>query len=244
MTTPRFTHRPALAAAAALVLLAGCATGPDANPKDPLEPFNRGVYRFNDAVDTAVLKPVATAYVDITPSPVRTGVNNFFGNLGDLWSAVNAGLQLRPRETADNLLRFGVNTVLGFGGLLDIASEAGIERTRIDFGQTLGRWGVPSGAYLVLPFFGPSTVRDTGGLVADSAADPVGHVDHIPSRNSLYALRVVDTRAGLLRAGELFNDAALDPYSFMRDFYLNRRQRQIDDMIDKGIGLGDGDDAE
>ncbi len=244
MTTPRFTPRPALAAAAALVLLAGCATGPDANPKDPLEPFNRGVYRFNDAVDTAVLKPVATAYVDITPSPVRTGVNNFFGNLGDLWSAVNAGLQLRPRETADNLLRFGVNTVLGFGGLLDIASEAGIERTRIDFGQTLGRWGVPSGAYLVLPFFGPSTVRDTGGLVADSAADPVGHVDHIPSRNSLYALRVVDTRAGLLRAGELFNDAALDPYSFMRDFYLNRRQRQIDDMIDKGIGLGDGDDAE
>ncbi|WP_288253149.1 VacJ family lipoprotein [uncultured Hydrogenophaga sp.] len=240
----RFTPRPALAAAAALVLLAGCATGPDANPKDPLEPFNRGVYRFNDAVDTAVLKPVATAYVDITPSPVRTGVNNFFGNLGDLWSAVNAGLQLRPRETADNLLRFGVNTVLGFGGLLDIASEAGIERTRIDFGQTLGRWGVPSGAYLVLPFFGPSTVRDTGGLVADSAADPVGHVDHIPSRNSLYALRVVDTRAGLLRAGELFNDAALDPYSFMRDFYLNRRQRQIDDMIDKGIGLGDGDDAE
>jgi phospholipid-binding lipoprotein MlaA len=244
MTTPRFTPRPALAAAAALALLAGCATGPDANPKDPLEPFNRGVYRFNDAVDTAVLKPVATAYVDITPSPVRTGVNNFFGNLGDLWSAVNAGLQLRPRETADNLLRFGVNTVLGFGGLLDIASEAGIERTRIDFGQTLGRWGVPSGAYLVLPFFGPSTVRDTGGLVADSAADPVGHVDHIPSRNSLYALRVVDTRAGLLRAGELFNDAALDPYSFMRDFYLNRRQRQIDDMIDKGIGLGDGDDAE
>lgn len=244
MTTPRFTPRPALAAAAALVLLAGCAAGPDANPKDPLEPFNRGVYRFNDAVDTAVLKPVATAYVDITPSPVRTGVSNFFGNLGDLWSAVNAGLQLRPRETADNLMRFGVNTVLGFGGLLDIASEAGIERTRIDFGQTLGRWGVPSGAYLVLPFFGPSTVRDTGGLVADSAADPVGHVDHVPSRNSLYALRVVDTRAGLLRAGELFNDAALDPYSFMRDFYLGRRQRQIDDMIDKGIGLGDGEDGE
>ncbi|HSX91790.1 MAG TPA: VacJ family lipoprotein [Hydrogenophaga sp.] len=244
MTTPRFIFRPALAAAAALVLLAGCATGPDANPKDPLEPFNRGVYRFNDAVDRAVLKPVATAYVDVTPSPVRTGVNNFFGNLGDLWSAVNAGLQLRPRETADNLMRFGVNTVLGFGGLLDIASEAGIQRTRIDFGQTLGRWGVPSGAYLVLPFFGPSTVRDAGGLVADSAADPVAHVDHVPSRNSLYALRVVDTRAGLLRAGQIFDDAALDPYSLMRDFYLGRRQRQIDDMIDKGIGLGDGDGAE
>jgi phospholipid-binding lipoprotein MlaA len=244
MTTSRFIFRPALAAAAALVLLSGCASGPDANPKDPLEPFNRGVYRFNEAVDRAVLKPVATAYVDVTPSPVRTGVNNFFGNLGDLWSAVNAGLQLRPRETADNLLRFSVNTVLGFGGLLDIASEAGIERTRIDFGQTLGRWGVPSGAYLVLPFFGPSTVRDTGGLVVDWEGDLVGHVDHVPTRNSLYALRAVDTRAGLLRAGQIFDDAALDPYGLMRDFYLGRRQRQIDDMIDKGIGLGDGEDAE
>lgn len=241
MTPARSTPRPALAVAAALVLLAGCATGPDADPKDPLEPLNRGVYRFNDAIDTAVLKPVATAYVDITPSPVRTGVNNFFSNLGDLWSAVNAGLQLRPRETADNLLRFGVNTVLGFGGLLDIAGEAGIPRTRIDFGQTLGRWGVPPGAYVVLPFFGPSTVRDTGGLVVDWEADLVGHVDHIPTRNSLYALRAVDTRAGLLRAGELFEGAALDKYSLMRDFYLGRRQRQIDDMIDKGIGTGEGE---
>ncbi len=241
MTPARSTPRPALAVAAALVLLAGCATGPDADPKDPLEPLNRGVYRFNDAIDTAVLKPVATAYVDITPSPVRTGVNNFFSNLGDLWSAVNAGLQLRPRETADNLLRFGVNTVLGFGGLLDIAGEAGIPRTRIDFGQTLGRWGVPPGAYVVLPFFGPSTVRDTGGLVVDWEGDLVDHVNHIPTRNSLYALRVVDTRAGLLRAGELFEGAALDKYSLMRDFYLGRRQRQIDDMIDKGIGMGDGE---
>lgn len=241
MTPARSTPRPALAVAAALVLLAGCATGPDADPKDPLEPLNRGVYRFNDAIDTAVLKPAATAYVDITPSPVRTGVNNFFSNLGDLWSAVNAGLQLRPRETADNLLRFGVNTVLGFGGLLDIAGEAGIPRTRIDFGQTLGRWGVPPGAYVVLPFFGPSTVRDTGGLVVDWEGDLVDHVNHIPTRNSLYALRVVDTRAGLLRAGELFEGAALDKYSLMRDFYLGRRQRQIDDMIDKGIGTGDGE---
>lgn len=241
MTPTRSTSRSALAVAAALVLMAGCATGPDADPKDPLEPLNRGVYRFNDAIDTAVLKPVATAYVEVTPSPVRTGVNNFFGNLGDLWSAVNAGLQLRPRETADNLLRFGVNTFLGFGGLLDIAGEAGIPRTRIDFGQTLGRWGVPPGAYLVLPIFGPSTVRDTGGLVVDWEADPVGHVDHVPTRNSLYTLRAVDTRAGLLRAGELFEGAAIDKYSLMRDFYLGRRQRQIDDMIDKGIGTGDGE---
>ena len=242
MTTPRRpTTRLALPLALSLSLLAGCATGPDANPKDPLEPFNRSVYRFNDAIDTAVLKPVAETYVKVAPSPVRTGVHNFFGNLGDLWSAVNAGLQLRPKETADNLLRFSVNTVLGLGGLLDIASEAGIPRTRIDFGQTLGRWGVPSGAYLVLPFMGPSTVRDTGAGFVDAWGDPVLYVDHVPSRNSLYGLRIVDGRASLLRAGELFDEAALDRYSLMRDFYLGRRERQIDDMIDKGIGTGDGE---
>jgi phospholipid-binding lipoprotein MlaA len=233
------TTRAGLPLALALLLLTGCASGPDANPRDPLEPFNRSVYRFNDAIDSAVLKPVAQTYVKVTPSPVRTGVNNFFGNLGDLWSAVNAGLQLRPKETADNLLRFSFNTVFGLGGLLD--SEAGIPRTRIDFGQTLGRWGVPSGAYVVLPFMGPSTVRDAGAGLVDAVGDPVGHVDHVPSRNSLYGLRIVDTRANLLRAEQILDGAALDRYSLLRDFYLGRRQRQIDDMIDKGIGTGDGD---
>ena len=222
-------------------LMAGCATGPDANPRDPLEPFNRGVYQFNDAVDTAVLKPVATAYQKVTPSPVRTGVGNFFGNLGDLWSSVNAGLQLRPREATENLMRFSVNTVFGLAGLLDIASEMGIPRTRLDFGQTMGRWGAPSGPYLVLPLLGPSSVRDGTGLIVDVVGDPVTGVDHVPTRNSLMALRVVDTRAGLLRAGTLLDDAALDKYSFMRDFYLNRRQNQIEDLIDKGVGLGDGE---
>jgi phospholipid-binding lipoprotein MlaA len=227
-------------AGTALVVLAGCATGPDADPRDPLEPMNRGVQRFNDAVDEAVLKPVAQGYVSVTPSPVRTGVSNFFGNLGDLWSSVNAGLQLRPRETAENLMRFSVNTVLGFGGLLDIAGEAGIPRTRIDFGQTMGRWGVPSGPYVVLPLLGPSTARDTAGLLVDAEGDLVAYVDDVPTRNSLYALRIVDTRAQLLRATNLLEGAALDKYSFTRDFYLNRRQRQIDEMIDKGIGMGDG----
>jgi len=228
-------------AAATLALASGCATGPDANPRDPLEPFNRGVQRFNDAVDEAVLKPVATTYVDVTPSPVRTGVTNFFGNLRDLWSSVNAALQLRPRESAENLMRFGVNTTFGLAGLLDIATEMGIPRTRIDFGQTLGRWGVASGPYLVLPFFGPSSFRDTVGLVVDSNADLVGDVDRVANRNSLYTLRVIDTRAGLLGAGNVLEGAALDKYSFTRDFYLNRRQSQIDDMIDKGIGLGNGE---
>lgn len=228
-------------AAFVLVLASGCATGPDANPRDPLEPFNRGVQRFNDAVDEAVLKPVATAYVDVTPSPVRTGVNNFFGNLTDLWSSVNAAMQLRPRESAENLMRFGVNTAFGLGGLLDIATEMGIPRTRIDFGHTLGRWGVGSGPYLVLPFFGPSSFRDAAGSVVDANADLVGEVDRVANRNTLYTLRAVDTRAGLLGAGNVLEGAALDKYSFTRDFYLNRRQSQIDDMVDKGIGLGDGE---
>jgi phospholipid-binding lipoprotein MlaA len=236
----RLPFARALAAVALAGLLAGCATGPDADPRDPLEPFNRGVQRFNDTVDDAVLKPVAQGYVAVTPSPVRTGVSNFFSNLGDLWSAVNAGLQLRPRETAENLMRFSVNTVLGFGGLLDIASEAGIPRTRIDFGQTMGRWGVPAGPYLVLPLMGPSSVRDGLGTVVDAEGDLVRQVDHVPTRNSLYGLRIVDTRAQLLSATNLLEEAALDKYSFTRDLYLNRRQRQIDDMIDKGIGLGDG----
>lgn len=230
----------AAALTATLSLLAACATGPDANPRDPLEPLNRGIYQFNDAVDTAVLKPVATAYQKVTPSPVRTGVGNFFGNISDLWSSVNAGLQLRPREATENLMRFSVNTVFGLAGVLDIATEMGIPRTRLDFGQTLGRWGAPSGPYLVVPLLGPSSVRDGTGLVVDIYADPVTSVDHIPTRNALTALRMVDTRAGLLRAGTLLDDAALDKYSFMRDFYLNRRQNQIDDLIDKGIGLGNG----
>lgn len=207
--------------------LTGCASGPHANPKDPIEPFNRGVQRFNDGVDEAFLKPVATAYRDVTPDLVRTGVNNFFSNLRDLWSSVNAALQLRPREATENFLRFSVNTFWGIGGLLDIASEMQIERTTLDFGQTLGRWGVPSGPYLVLPLMGPSTLRDTVGMSLESSGDLLSGMNHIPSRNSLYALRIVEARANLLRAGSLLDQAALDKYSFTRDAYLQRRESQI-----------------
>lgn len=210
-------------------VLAGCATGPDAHPRDPMEPFNRGVYQFNEAVDQAVLKPVAEGYVAAVPRPVRTGVHNFFGNLRDLWSAINAALQARPQPAAENFMRFSVNTVFGFGGVLDIATEMGIERTPLDFGHTLGRWGVPTGPYVVLPLLGPSTVRETVALPVDGQGDPIGEgVDHIPTRNSATALRLVDTRASLLRAGDLLEQAALDKYSFTRDAYLARRQSQID----------------
>jgi phospholipid-binding lipoprotein MlaA len=221
-------------------VLAGCATGPNANPNDPLEPFNRNVTSFNDAVDKALLKPVATVYRDVAPDLVRTSVSNFFENLRDVWSAINAALQLRPREAVENLMRFNVNTVFGMGGLVNVASEMGIERTRLDFGQTLGRWGVPAGPYLVLPLFGPSSVRDAAGFAVESRGDLIQGVDDVPSRNSLIALRAVEARANLLRATSMLEGAALDPYSFTRDVYLQRRQSQIEDLIDKGIGVRNG----
>ena len=239
-----FRRGAALVLLIGAALLGGCASGPNAHPRDPLEPFNRGVSEFNEAVDGAVLKPVATAYRDVTPDLVRTGVSNFFGNLRDVWSALNATLQLKPRAAAENALRVGVNTAFGFGGLLDIASEMGIERTTLDFGQTLGRWGVPSGPYLVLPIFGPSTFRDAAGFGVESNGDLVSKVDHIPTRNSLYALRAVETRANLLRATTMLEGAALDKYSFTRDIYLQRRQSLIDDLIYEGSGLGNGTPAD
>jgi phospholipid-binding lipoprotein MlaA len=210
-----------------LLVLAGCATGPNANPADPLEPFNRGVASFNEGVDNAVVKPVATAYRKVTPSPVRTGVNNFFNNLEDMWSTVNTVLQLRPQATVENTMRVAVNTFLGLGGVLDIASEAGIERHPEDFGKTLGRWGVGSGPYIVLPLLGPSTLRDTAAFPADSFGNPVGVINDIPVRNSLTVLNLVDTRSNFLRAGALVDDVALDKYSFIRDAHLQRRARSI-----------------
>lgn len=222
-----------------IVGLSGCATGPNAHPQDPLEPWNRGVYHFNDVIDTNVLKPVATTYAKVTPDPVRRGVNNFFNNIRDVWSAANAALQLRPQEAAENLFRVGVNTFMGLGGVLDVATEMGIPRTRMDFGQTLGRWGVPSGPYLVLPLLGPSSVRDATGTGVQLRLNEYTEVGDSSLQTGLTVLEVVDTRAGLLRAGTLFEEAAIDRYSFMRDFYLQRRQNQIDDMIDQGIGVRD-----
>lgn len=210
----------------ALALLQGCATGP--NPRDPFEPFNRSVSRFNEGLDEAIVKPVAQVYQDVLPSPVRTGVNNFFGNLSDAWSLVNNLLQGRPQAAGDSLMRFSVNTLMGFGGVLDWATEMGIERHRQDFGKTLGRWGVDTGPYLVLPLLGPSTVRDTAALVVDTQGDLVTHVHDVSARNSLYVLRAVDLRASLLRASDVLDQAALDKYSFTRDAYLQRRGAVLD----------------
>jgi phospholipid-binding lipoprotein MlaA len=218
----------AAAVLAAVLALGGCATGPQAVAHDPLEPLNRGIYAFNDAVDTAVVKPVATAYRDVTPRPVRTGVQNFFNNLDDLWSSVNAALQAKPQAATENFMRFNVNTFLGLAGLLDIATEMGIERTPLDFGHTLGHWGLPAGPYLVLPLLGPSSVRDATGRMVDSTADGLNQaVDHTATYNAAQVLRLTDKRASLLRATDMLDQVALDKYSFTRDAYLQRRASQI-----------------
>ncbi len=214
-----------IALAAAVSALAGCAAGPDR--RDPFEPFNRSIMRFNDDVDGLVLKPVATAYRDVLPAPLRTGVNNFFSNLGDAWSTVNALLQLKVPYAAENFMRFGINTVFGFGGILDIASEAGLERHREDFGQTLGHYGVPPGPYVVLPLLGPSTVRDTAALGVDWKGDLVRRTDTESVRNLLQGVRIVDTRANLRRATSVMEEISLDRYTFVRDAYLQKRRAEI-----------------
>lgn len=213
------------AIALAAALLVGCATGPGADPGDPLEPYNRVMTTFNERLDDVVLRPVATAYRDVAPRPVRTGVSNFFGNLGDAWSFVNSVLQLRGRDAYESLVRFNVNTVFGLGGVLDVAGEMGLPRRKQDFGLTLGRWGVPTGPYLVLPLLGPSTVRDTAALPVDRWGDLVRQADPVSARNSLYGLRIVDRRAQLLGAGSVLSGAALDSYTFTRDVYLGVRNR-------------------
>ena len=217
----------ALALAAAC--LGGCATGPQANPVDPIEPFNRGVTRFNDVIDSALMRPVAVAYETVVPQLLRTGVTNFFNNLTDVWSFANSVMQLRGQQSAQTFMRVNVNTFFGLGGFLDVASEAGIERHREDFGQTLGRYGVGPGPYLVLPILGPSTVRDTAALPVDYVGGLISNVDNIPLRNSMYALRLVDARAELLKVDRMLDQMALDKYSFTRDIFLQRRRNDVYD---------------
>ena len=204
-------------------VLASSAGAAWAQQADPMETYNRSMTRFNDTVDEAVLKPVATAYQQAMPSPVRTGVSNFFGNLGDAWSFVNNTLQLRGEAAMASFFRVGINSTMGLGGVLDVASEMRIDRYKQDFGLTLGRWGVPTGPYFVLPLLGPSTVRDTLALPADWRGNPLRELTPVSTRNSLYALRIVDTRANLLRAENVLDDAALDKYSFTRDVYMQLR---------------------
>lgn len=227
-------RRSLIALAASTVFLAGCATGPHGDPRDPFERFNRGVSEFNEGVDQAALRPAAIAYERGLPRWVRTGVSNFFANLGDAWSALNSLLQLKIPEAAQDATRFAFNTVFGLGGTLDIATDAGLERHKADFGGTLARWGMPSGPYLVLPLFGPSTLRDAFALPVDWFGNPVKYLRPMGDRNALIATRAVDTRVTLLPLDPVL-DNAIDRYTFTRDAYLQHRQAMI-----SGPGAGDG----
>jgi phospholipid-binding lipoprotein MlaA len=210
-----------------LASAAGCATTGD--PRDPLEGMNRGILAFNDAADDVVLKPVARGYKFVTPVPLQDMVRNFFTNLYDPWIGVNNLLQGKPLDALSDWMRFAVNTTFGFFGVIDVASQARLEKHDEDFGQTLAHWGVGDGPYLMLPLLGPSTTRDTAALPVDWYADPVLTARPIALRNSLTALRFVARRAELLDVSRTLEEAALDRYVFLREAYLQRRRNLIYD---------------
>lgn len=196
---------------------------------DPWESWNRKVFTFNESLDENVLKPVATAYSEIVPAPIRTGIDNFFGNIGDAWSAVNLMLQGRFKAGVEQGMRFAVNSTIGLAGVLDIATEAGLEKNSQDFGKTLGKWGMGTGAYVVWPLFGPSSVRDSLALPLDWKASPGVIFDDGRKKVVITGLSLVNTRANFLRAGEMLEGIALDKYTFYRDAYLQRRGSFDDD---------------
>ena len=223
--------RPALMAVL-VALVSACATVPGATPpppQDPWENLNRKIFSFNETVDEAVLKPVATAYVKVVPELVRRGVSNVLGNIGDAWSATNHLLQGKVHTGLDMGMRVLTNTVFGLGGLLDPATEFGLVRRSEDFGQTLGRWGVGPGPYLVLPLLGPSTVRDGSALLLDRRAAPSALANTDAASYGIAAIEIVNLRASLLGATQLLNDVALDKYTFLRQAFLARRLDVVHD---------------
>ena len=213
-----------------LALLAGCAsTGEERDPRDPFEPFNRGVYRFNDEFDNWIAKPVATGYKKVVHQEIRTRVGNFFSNIQDLMIGVNNFLQGKFEQGVNDWARFAFNSTFGLLGIHDVASDMGLEKHNEDFGQTFGRWGVGPGPYLMLPFLSSSSVRDGIGTAFDYTVSPASEIRPINLRNTLYGLYLVNTRADLLDASRLLEEAALDRYVFQRDAYLQRRQSLVYD---------------
>lgn len=232
MTLHHAARRLALIAVA--LMLTACASTQDASldPRDPFENYNRTMYAFNTKLDRTVIRPTAETYVEYVPSFLRNAIGNFFSNVGDVWTAVNNYLQLKPREGTQDLVRVVFNTTFGIAGLFDVATPMGLPKHEEDFGQTLGKWGVKSGPYLVLPVLGASTVRDGFARPVDFLADPVSQISNIRTRNLARVTRAVDDRADLLGASSLLEDAALDPYQFLRDAYLQRRESRVRDGAD------------
>lgn len=208
-------------------LVSACAMGP--TREDPFEPVNRASYKVHQVIDGRVIKPIAQAYVDYTPKPVQLAVTNFFGNIDDMFSVINDMLQGKADKAGNDLGRVITNTGFGVLGLIDVAGSGGIPKGNEDFGQTFGFWGIPQGPYLFIPVFGPTTVRDGSGWLIRGYADPIGYIDDVATRNVLHVLNLVDLRASALQAESLVNQAAIDPYTFIRRAYLQRREYLVYD---------------
>lgn len=245
-STPRHLRLGVLAATAALA--AGCASVPNPSPNDPWESYNRSMFAFNETVDDAFVSPVAHAYQALTPQPVQTCIGNIFSNLGDVWSGLNSFLQARGHDFFNTLGRVLFNSTMGLGGCIDVASMNGSRKIHNDFGITLGVWGLKPGPYLVLPFLGPSSLRDgtatVGTFVAGvSPLTPVLELHDEPLlRNSIVGLYVVSTRAKLFDADKLVDQIALDRYSFIRDAYIQRRNAQVRSRLSSDGALPDYSD--
>jgi phospholipid-binding lipoprotein MlaA len=208
----------------AALLSCGCASGSGRTAGDPLEPMNRAIFAFNDKLDTYVIKPVATGYQKVTPTPVQAAVRNFFSNLGDIGNFANDLLQLEATDATEDVMRFAFNSTLGIGGLIDWATPAGLPKHHQDFGLTLAHYGVPVGPYLVVPLFGPSSVRDVSDIAVSGLLNPFGEASGA-AQASVAGARFVSKRADLQGASDLLSQAALDKYSFTRDVYLQRRRQ-------------------
>ena len=226
------TRRPAIfpsRVATAICWMALASAAQAQSERDPMEGWNRAVFGFNDGLDRAVLKPLATGYKAVVPELVRNGVSNVFNNVGDGWSAINQLLQGKPVAAAQMTMRVATNTLFGIAGLFDVASDLGIERQPEDFGQTLGRWGVAAGPYIVLPLLGPSSLRETAALPVDMQWRPAALSNDSGTRVGISALQLIDVRTGLLGASRILDEIALDKYVFVRDAYLSRRRSQVYD---------------
>jgi len=221
--------------------VSGCATHTN---QDPLESFNRAIYKFNDVADGAVIKPISKGYKNIAPTFIVKGVNNFFNNIRDVVTVINELLQGKIEYAANDTGRILVNSTIGLLGFVDVHSMNGGERRKEDFGQTLGYWGVGQGAYLVLPFIGPSSTRDAVGFVTDTLAfDPISYINNVRGRNQVRILQFIDARTELLNASAIMDEASLDPYAFQRDAYLQYREALVKDKPSGEIDYTDTSDS-